>query len=103
MSDTKTEIELSEEVREGVLDFLMETGFRSVRWDGIELKALGVAVIWEGDNPVPHDTDEEYYTADEFTEDSSTYEAFQTLADLLRVELATDQVIFIEMGEEPLH
>jgi hypothetical protein len=81
----------------------METGFKSIRWDGIELKALGVAVSWEGDNPVPHDTDEEYYSQDDFCEDSETFEAFEWLADLLRVEMATDQIFIIEMEQDPTH
>jgi len=81
----------------------METGFRSIKWDGIELKALGVAVSWEGDEPVPHESDVEYYSQDDFSEDSDTFESFEALADLLRVELPPDQTYIIEIGEDPLH
>jgi hypothetical protein len=86
--DLAEEIELSEEVQAGVYDFLMERGFCAIRWDGIELLAMGSATVWEDGKYVATD-DFQYYSADDFETNTSTYEAFESLTDLLCVELPT--------------
>jgi hypothetical protein len=102
MAATETQDQISEEIEDGIRDFLMQCGFCAIRWNGIELLAMGAAVIWEDGKPVPTD-DMAYYSADDFEPDTSTYDAFESLTDLLCVELPTSGVYVFELAEDDLH
>jgi hypothetical protein len=94
--------DITEEIEDGIREFLMQCGFCAIRWDGIELLALGSAVKWDDGKPIPTD-DSEYYSQEEFEPETSTYAAFGALEDMLCVELPTKDVHVFELIENDLH